>query len=65
MYEVRGPPLNLPCRGIMYCTILCTKEEGCIGTKAESGSCHLYKDAIGGLEFHESSPQTSSGVWLR
>ena len=48
----------------MYCTILCTKEEDCIGTKAEEGSCHLYKDAIGGLEFHETS-KTSSGIWLR
>ena len=48
----------------MYCTILCTKEEGCIGTKAEGGSCHLYKNAIGGLMIDESS-QTSSRVWLR
>ena len=48
----------------MYCTILCTKEEGCIGTKAERGVCHLYKDAIGGLKF-EDPLQTSSGVWLR
>ena len=48
----------------MYCTILCTKEEGCIGTKAEKGSCHLYKDAFGGLEIDESS-KISSGVWLR
>ena len=48
----------------MYCTILCTKEEGCIGTKAKKGSCHLYKDAFGGLEIDESS-KISSGVWLR
>ena len=48
----------------MYCTILCTKEEGCIGTKAENGACHLYKDSIGGLEIDESS-KTSSGIWLR
>ena len=48
----------------MYCTILCTKEEDCIGAKAEGGSCYLYKDAIAGLHFHEAS-QTSSGIWLR
>ena len=48
----------------MYCTILCTKEEDCIGAKAEGGSCYLYKDAIAGLQFHEAS-QTSSGIWLR
>ena len=37
------------CRGIMYCTILCTKEENCIGTKAEGGSCYLYKDGLAEL----------------
>ena len=52
------------CRGIMYCTILCTKEENCIGTKAEGGSCYLYKDGLAGYELDKSS-KLSSGIWLR
>ena len=57
-------PMNFLCRGIMYCTILCTKEADCIGTKAEEGSCYLYKNAIAGFNFDETS-KISSGVWLR
>ena len=48
----------------MYCTILCTKEENCIGTKAEGGSCYLYKDGLAGYELDKSS-KLSSGIWLR
>ena len=51
-------------RGIMYCTILCTKDKNCIGAKADGGSCYLYKDGLAAFEIDESS-KISTGIWLR